>query len=179
MIMIGSSQSKHEAHRGEDIHLATAMDPWSKVDYSHITPEAGMMIKKASSGDSPLRQGAGKSVWTLPISRQRRRWLAVCFLENWSDLRIFSSRRIYRQKGGVRRWARWPHHLVARARGRPRHPMVRLPSGPPPSLLWTPSRVRKIGTSTFVSSNSENITHITFLKHKNSRKQGTCTVASR
>jgi hypothetical protein len=37
----------------------------------------------------------------------------------------------------------------------------------------------KIGTSTFVSSNSENIFGVTFLKHKNSRKQGTGTVASR
>jgi hypothetical protein len=25
----------------------------------------------------------------------------------------------------------------------PRHPMVHLPAGPPPSLLWTPSRVGK------------------------------------
>jgi hypothetical protein len=58
-------------------------------------------------------------------------------------LRVFPSRRIYRQKGGVRRWARWPHHLVARARDRPRHPMVHLPAGPPPSLLWTPSRIGK------------------------------------
>jgi hypothetical protein len=31
--------------------------------------------------------------------------------------------------------------------------------------------VRKIGTSAFVSSNSENISCITFLKYKNSRKQ--------
>jgi hypothetical protein len=55
-------------------------------------------------------------------------------------LRVFSSRRIYRRKGDVRGWTRGPHHLVARARGRPHHPMVWLPSGPPPSLLWTPSR---------------------------------------
>jgi hypothetical protein len=27
--------------------------------------------------------------------------------------RVFPSRRIYRRKGGVWRWARWPHHLVA------------------------------------------------------------------
>jgi hypothetical protein len=37
----------------------------------------------------------------------------------------------------------------------------------------------KIGTSAFVSSNSENISCVAFLKHKNSRKQGTRTVASR
>jgi hypothetical protein len=38
---------------------------------------------------------------------------------------------------------------------------------------------RKIGTLAFVLSNSENISCVTFLKHKNSRKQGTGTVASR
>jgi hypothetical protein len=58
------------------------MDFQSKVNYSHITLEAGMVMKKASSGDSPLRQGAGKSFWNLPISHRRRRWLVVCFLEN-------------------------------------------------------------------------------------------------
>jgi hypothetical protein len=37
------------------------------VDYSRITLEAGMVMKKASGDDSPLRQGAGKSFWTLSI----------------------------------------------------------------------------------------------------------------
>jgi hypothetical protein len=45
------------------------MDPQSKVNYSRITSEVGMLMKKASGGDSPLRQGAKKSFWTLPISR--------------------------------------------------------------------------------------------------------------
>jgi hypothetical protein len=36
----------------------------------------------------------------------------------------------------------------------------------------------KIGGSAFVSSNSENISCVTFLKHKNNRIQGTGTVAS-
>ena len=31
------------------------------VNYSHITPEEGMVMKKASGDDSPLRQSAGKS----------------------------------------------------------------------------------------------------------------------
>jgi hypothetical protein len=35
------------------------------VDYSRITPEIGMAMKKASSDDSPLREGAEKSFWTL------------------------------------------------------------------------------------------------------------------
>jgi hypothetical protein len=58
-------------------------------------------------------------------------------------LRVFSPSRIYRQKGGIRWWARWPHHPVARPGARPCHPMVWLALGSPPSLLWTSSRVGK------------------------------------
>jgi hypothetical protein len=58
------------------------MDLLSKVEYSHITPEATMVMKKASNRDSPLRQGVGKSFWTPPISRRRWRWLAVGFVED-------------------------------------------------------------------------------------------------
>jgi hypothetical protein len=36
------------------------------MNYSHITPKVGMVMKKASGDDSPLRQGAGKSFRTLP-----------------------------------------------------------------------------------------------------------------
>jgi hypothetical protein len=36
------------------------------MNYSHITPEAGMVMKKASGDDSPPRQGAGESFRTLP-----------------------------------------------------------------------------------------------------------------
>jgi hypothetical protein len=36
----------------------------------------------------------------------------------------------------------------------------------------------KIKVSAFVLSNSENISYVAFLKNKNSRKQGTSTVAS-
>jgi hypothetical protein len=138
-----------------------------------------MVMKKASGGDSPLRQGAGKSFWTLSILHRRRRRFAVCFLEKSLGLRVFSLRRIYRQKGDVRGWTRGPHHLVARpgvARatlwcGCPLPPLhicfgLRLVSG-------------KIGTLAFVSSNSENISCVTFLKHKNCRKQGTGSMASR
>jgi hypothetical protein len=51
-----------------------------------------MVMKKASDGDSPLRQGAEKSFWTLLISRQRRRRLAVCFLEKSLGALGFSRR---------------------------------------------------------------------------------------
>jgi hypothetical protein len=51
------------------------------------------------------------------------------------SFRFFPSRGTYRRKGSVRRWASWPHPLVARARGTPRHPRVWLAPGPPPSHL--------------------------------------------
>jgi hypothetical protein len=60
----------------------------------------------------------------------------------------------------------------------PRPPVVWLASVPPPSHLWSLRSFGKIGGSAFVSSNSENISCVTFLKHKNSRKQRTGTVAS-
>jgi hypothetical protein len=59
------------------------------VDYSHIIPEAGMAMKKASDDDSPLWQGAGKSFWTLPISGRRRWQFTVLFVDGCSCLRVF------------------------------------------------------------------------------------------
>jgi hypothetical protein len=44
------------------------------------------------------------------------------------------------------------------------------------SDLWKLSG--KIRLQELVSSNSENISYVAFLKHKNSRKQGTGTVAT-
>jgi hypothetical protein len=64
LIMIGSSQDLNMKHM----------------------EEAGMVMKKVFGGDSPLRQGAGKSFWTLLILHRRRRRLAVCFLEKSSGL---------------------------------------------------------------------------------------------
>jgi hypothetical protein len=40
-----------------------------------------MVMKKASGGDSLLRQGAGKNFWILPISHRRHRRLAVGFVK--------------------------------------------------------------------------------------------------
>jgi hypothetical protein len=44
------------------------MDPYSNVDYSHMTLKATMVVEMASGRDSPLRQGARKSSYILPIS---------------------------------------------------------------------------------------------------------------
>jgi hypothetical protein len=50
------------------------------------------------------------------------------------------------------------------------------PSGSPSVFVLLPG---KIGVWAIVSSNSENISYVAFLKHKNSKKYGTGTVASR
>jgi hypothetical protein len=68
-------------------------------------------------------------------------------------------RGIYRQKGGVRKWTRGPHLPLARPRGWPA----------PWGGLHHASE--KIGTLAFVSSNSENISCVAFLKHKNSKNR--------
>jgi hypothetical protein len=49
------------------------------------------------------------------------------------------------------------------------------PSGSPSVFVMRPG---KIGGSGFISSNSENIFCVAFLKHKNSRKKRTGTVVS-
>jgi hypothetical protein len=72
-------------------------------------------------------------------------------------------------------------HLTIRPRGPGgHHPRVRLPSAPSPSGSRSVLvlRLGTIGVSVFVSSNSENISCVAFPEHKNSRKQGTGTVAS-
>jgi hypothetical protein len=86
------------------------------------------------------------------------------------SFRFFPLRGIYRRKGNVRRWARWPHPLVARARGRSRHPRVSLAPGSPRLISGLRDTSGKIEGLTFVSSNSENISCVAFLKHKNSKK---------
>jgi hypothetical protein len=130
-----------------------------------------MVMKKASGGDSPLRQGAGKSFRTLPILRRQRQRLVVCFFGKEFEPLGFSCRGEYiggraMSGGGLGVHTTWWHGQgVARATlwcGCPLAPLrlcfgLRLMSG-------------KIETLGFVSSNSENISCVTFLKHKNNRK---------
>jgi hypothetical protein len=79
-----------------------------------------MAMKKTSSGDSPLRQGAGKSFWTLPIFGSTVAADRDVFWKSDRGLRFFPSGGLYRRRGDVRGGARWPHTMVARARGWPR-----------------------------------------------------------
>jgi hypothetical protein len=129
-----------------------------------------MVMKKASGGDSPLRQGAEKSFWTLAISHRRRQRLAVCFLEKSLGLRVFPSRGLNRRKGDVRRWTRWSHPLVARPRGGPRHDQVWSPLGLPLTLLWTPSSCQVIRNFSFCFVQFREYFLYNFSETQNSRK---------
>jgi hypothetical protein len=77
-----------------------------------------MAMKKTSGGDSPLRQGAGKSFWTLPISGRRRRRIVMCFWKSDRTFRFFPLGGLYRRRGSVRSGPGGPHHRPARARVR-------------------------------------------------------------
>src|SRR4051812_17538748 len=56
------------AQRRRNNHLDTVWTHSPRVNYSRITPEAGMVMKKASGMISHLRQGVGKS-FRSPQSR--------------------------------------------------------------------------------------------------------------
>jgi hypothetical protein len=102
------------------------------------------------------------------------------FSKNVDWFRVLAPKGTYRRKGGVKGGPGAPHQRVVRPEVHPRHPLVWWvpgpPSGSPSVFVSCPGKIRGLG---FVSSNSENISHVAFLKHKNSRKYGTSTVASR
>ena len=68
-----------------------------------------MAMKKTSGGDSPLRQGAGKSFWTLPIFGSTAAADHDVFWKNDRVLRFFPSGGLYRRRGDVRGGARGSH----------------------------------------------------------------------
>jgi hypothetical protein len=88
------------------------------------------------------------------------------------SLRFFPSRGLYRRRGIVRSGARRPHHGWAQPGAVPRPPVVWPASGPPPSHLRSSRSFGKIRGLAFVSSNSENISCVTFPKHKKQQKTG-------
>jgi hypothetical protein len=68
-----------------------------------------MAMKKTSGGDSPLRQGAGKSFWTLPIFGSTVVVDRDVFWKSDRVLRFFPSGGLYRRRGIVRGGPRHPH----------------------------------------------------------------------
>ena len=83
-----------------------------------------MAMKKTSGGDSPLRQGAGKSFWTLPIFGSTAAVDRDVFWKSDRVLRFFPSGGLYRRRSDVRGGARLPHIGVVQPGARPRRPYV-------------------------------------------------------
>jgi hypothetical protein len=73
-----------------------------------------MAMKKTSGGDSALRQGAGKSFWTLPIFGSTAAADRDVFWKSDWVLRFFLSGGLYRRRGDVRGRA-GPYPRPARA----------------------------------------------------------------
>jgi hypothetical protein len=94
-----------------------------------------MAMKKTSSGDSPLRQGAGKSFWTLPVFGSTAAVDRDLFWKIDRVLRFFLSGGLYRRRDDVRGGARRPHTMVARPGPGPHQLGVWAPGGPSPTLL--------------------------------------------
>jgi hypothetical protein len=68
-----------------------------------------MVMKKTSSGDSPLRQGAGKSFWTLPIFGSTAAADRDVFWKTDRVLRFLSTGGLYRRRGIIRSGPRRSH----------------------------------------------------------------------
>jgi hypothetical protein len=73
-----------------------------------------MVMKKTSDGDSPLRQGAGKSFWTLPIFRSTAAADRDVFWKSYRVFRFFPLGGLYRRRDVVRSGPGGPHHRAAR-----------------------------------------------------------------
>jgi hypothetical protein len=124
-----------------------------------------------SGGTSPSRQGVGTETYVPQNSSA-----VMAELQNSSGnfadyFRVFRREASYRQMGVVRRWPRWAHHGWTRP-GAGLCPPCGVASLWPlsGSCLVLVLRPGKIGVSELVSSNSENISCVAFLKHKNNRK---------
>jgi hypothetical protein len=82
------------------------------------------------------------------------------------SLRFFSMRGLYRRRGVVRSGARWAHHAWARPGAGSGPLWCDQPLTPLCLIFGLHEASVKIGGLAFVSSNSENIFYVTFLKHK-------------
>jgi hypothetical protein len=137
---------------------------------SNNDEDGGGVDGDGSGGNSPSWQGA-KIETSVPRTSSSMAAALRNFLWIGADwLRVFTLERIYRRKGNVRGWIRGPHHLVARLGG-PAPPYgVASPWPSSVSALDPVFMSGKIGGLAFISSNSENISYVTFLKYKNCRK---------
>jgi hypothetical protein len=142
------------------------------------TAETAMEIDGDGSWGTFLSwQGAGMKT---SVPRNSSAAMAELWNSFWKFAdcsRVFYRESLYRRRGIVRSGPGPPHHTTARPRGRATLGCA-CPLAPSGSLSVLVLHPGKIGVSAFILSNYKNISYVAFLKHKNSRKQGTGTVAS-
>jgi hypothetical protein len=109
----------------------------------------------------------------------RRRWRCRTLSRKMPINLGFSRRRDYIGRRAMSGDGPEGHTTWWRGQRGARHPMVCLPAGPPPSPLWTPCRVRKNRNFRLYFVQFREYFLCNFPKTQNSRKQGTCTMASR
>jgi hypothetical protein len=101
-----------------------------------------------------------------PESHLRRRRRCGNFSGKTSILLGFSRWRLFIGGGAMSEGTQGPHTTGWRGQGHPRHPWCGCLLAPLRLCFGLRLLSGKIGTSGFVSSNSEYISYVTFLKHK-------------
>jgi hypothetical protein len=139
-------------------------------DGGEVDGDGGGVDGDGFGGTSLSRQGAGTET-SVP-----RNWSSTAAAlqnftgKNVNSFRVWSRKALYRWRGGVRGGPGGPHHRLAWPRGGAPALGVAAPWPPSGSHSVFILCLGKIGGSGFVSSNSEYISCVAFLKHKNSRK---------
>ena len=106
-----------KAQRRRTSHLATTWIRSPRMNYSRITPEACMVMKKASRVNSPLRQGARKSFRSPLRSRDDGGGGYRRFRGDLIGCLGFLHRGLLIGEGGGRGGGQGPHTLPRRGAG--------------------------------------------------------------
>ena len=128
--------------------------------------DGGGVDGDGSGGTSPSRQRAGTETSVPRNLSSMAAALRNPFWNMTGYFRVFASGAIYRRKDDGQSLRRWAPHATAR-QGVGRAGLWGGAHGPPLDWpFWLRGRAGKIGTSQFVSSNSEDICRTAFLKPK-------------
>jgi hypothetical protein len=138
-----------------------------------------MAIKKTSGGDSPLRQGARKSFWTLPILGRRRRRITMYSGKVIGSLG-FSCRGVFIGEGASSEVDRGAHTHRGRDLALGRAALLCGPLVAPLHLIFGSLEASvNFWMFDFCFVQFQEYFLCDFSETQNSRKQGTGTVASR
>jgi hypothetical protein len=133
--------------------------------------EMAVEVMEMAPGAIPCLGRVPEQILMSPESPMRRRRRCGTLSGKTSTLLGFSRQRLYIGGWAMSEGTRVAHTTWWHGQGWTHATLwCRQPLAP----LWVSFGLRlvsgKIGTSAFISSNSKNISYVTFLKHKNSRK---------